>query len=188
MTHTRLSVSIETPHQYWRLHIPSSSNLSSRTQLYRVRDLLFVMPRTADPSQKAVRDDRLKGCSLAGIAGDKSKSVDFSYIFKHSCISINNTAGVYMRDASINLRVKPEQRDLIDQAAAALGRNRSDFIMSVACERAQAVLIDRVFFTVNAERMEKFMSLLDTSTDESVRGMEKLMAVKPIWLKQTSLG
>lgn len=34
-----------------------------------------------------------------------------------------------MRDAAINLRAKPEQRDLIDQAAAVLGRARSDFML-----------------------------------------------------------
>jgi uncharacterized Ntn-hydrolase superfamily protein len=33
-----------------------------------------------------------------------------------------------MRDAAINLRALPEQRDLIDQAASLLGKNRSDFM------------------------------------------------------------
>jgi GNAT superfamily N-acetyltransferase len=31
------------------------------------------------------------------------------------------------------------QRDLIDQAANLLGKNRSDFMLEAACERAQAV-------------------------------------------------
>ena len=34
-----------------------------------------------------------------------------------------------MRDAAINLRALPEQRDLIDHAAALLGKNRSDFML-----------------------------------------------------------
>ncbi len=38
-----------------------------------------------------------------------------------------------MRDAAINLRARPEQRDLIDQAAQLLGKNRSDFMLEVAC-------------------------------------------------------
>jgi uncharacterized protein (DUF1778 family) len=33
---------------------------------------------------------------------------------------------IAMRDASINLRAHAEQRDLIDQAARLLGKNRSD--------------------------------------------------------------
>ena len=50
-----------------------------------------------------------------------------------------------MRDAAINLRALPEQRDLIDHAARLLGKNRSDFMLEVACERAQAVVLDQVF-------------------------------------------
>ena len=41
-----------------------------------------------------------------------------------------------MRDAAINLRALPEQRDLIDHAAQLLGKNRSDFMLEAACERA----------------------------------------------------
>lgn len=43
-----------------------------------------------------------------------------------------------MRVAAINLRALAEQRDLIDQAARVLGKNRSDFMLEAACERAQA--------------------------------------------------
>ena len=48
-----------------------------------------------------------------------------------------------MRDAAINLRALPEQRDLIDHAANLLGKNRSDFMLEAACDRAQAVVLDQ---------------------------------------------
>ncbi len=51
-----------------------------------------------------------------------------------------------MRDAAINLRALPEQRDLIDHAASLLGKNRSDFMLEAACDKAQAVVLDQVFF------------------------------------------
>ncbi len=51
-----------------------------------------------------------------------------------------------MRDAAVNLRALPEQRDLIDYAADLLGKNRSDFMLEAACERAQSVVLDQVFF------------------------------------------
>lgn len=51
-----------------------------------------------------------------------------------------------MRDAAINLRAHPQQRDLIDQAAMLLNKNRSDFMLEAACDKAQAVLLDQVFF------------------------------------------
>lgn len=49
-----------------------------------------------------------------------------------------------MRDAAINLRALPEQRDLIDCAAKLLGKNRSDFMLEAACSAAQAVVLDPV--------------------------------------------
>lgn len=53
-----------------------------------------------------------------------------------------------MRDAAINLRALPEQRDLIDQAANLLGKNRSDFMLEAACERALSVVLDQVHFSL----------------------------------------
>lgn len=85
-----------------------------------------------------------------------------------------------MRDAAINLRALPEQRDLIDQAASLLGKNRSDFMLEAACERAQAVLLDQVFFALDAEKFQKFTALLD-ETPSSNEGLERLMAVKAPW-------
>ena len=66
-----------------------------------------------------------------------------------------------MRDASINLRAHAEQRDLIDQAARLLGKNRSDFMLEAACEKAQGVMLDQVFFTLSAQGFQRFCELLD---------------------------
>ena len=85
-----------------------------------------------------------------------------------------------MRDAAINLRARPEQRDLIDQAAQILGKNRSDFMLEVACERAKSVLIDQVFFNLDTERFEAFNALLDAPVAANP-GLERLMAVKAPW-------
>lgn len=85
-----------------------------------------------------------------------------------------------MRDAAINLRALPEQRDLIDQAAALLGKNRSDFMLEAACERAQAVMLDQVFFNLDADKFRQFTSLLDAPPAPNP-GLERLMAVKAPW-------
>ena len=66
-----------------------------------------------------------------------------------------------MRDAAINLRALPEQRDLIDHAASLLGKNRSDFMLEAACERAQPVVLDQVFFNLDADKFQQFTALLD---------------------------
>jgi len=85
-----------------------------------------------------------------------------------------------MRDAAINLRAKPEQRDLIDQAATLLGKNRSDFMLEAACERAQAVVLDQVFFSLDAEKFAQFNALLDAPAAPNA-GLERLMAVQAPW-------
>ncbi|MHB8370112.1 MAG: type II toxin-antitoxin system TacA family antitoxin [Leptospirales bacterium] len=54
-----------------------------------------------------------------------------------------------MRDAAINLRALLQQRDLIEQAAQLLGKNRSDFMPEAACDKAQAVVLDQVFFNLD---------------------------------------
>ena len=85
-----------------------------------------------------------------------------------------------MRAAAINLRALPEQRDLIDHAATVLGKNRSDFMLEAACERAQSVLLDQVFFALDAEKFQQFAAMLDAPPSAN-EGLERLMAVKAPW-------
>lgn len=85
-----------------------------------------------------------------------------------------------MRDASINLRALPEQRELIDRAASLLGKNRSDFMLEAACERAKAIVLDQIFFTLDENRFREFTALLDSPGDANP-GLERLMAIKAPW-------
>lgn len=85
-----------------------------------------------------------------------------------------------MRDATINLRALSEQRDLIDYAASLLGKNRSDFMLEAACDRAQAVVLDQTFFKLDAEKFDEFTRLLDAPPAQNP-GLERLMAVKAPW-------
>jgi uncharacterized protein (DUF1778 family) len=85
-----------------------------------------------------------------------------------------------MRDTAINLRALAEQRDLIDHAASLLGKNRSDFMLEAACERAQAVVLDQVLFSLDAEKFRQFTALLDAPPAPNP-GLERLLAVKPPW-------
>jgi uncharacterized protein (DUF1778 family) len=88
-----------------------------------------------------------------------------------------------MRDAAINLRARPEQRDLIDQAAQLLGKNRSDFMLEAACDKAQSVLLDQVFFRMDAARFRQFVKLLDAPAGANP-GLERLMAIRPAWSRK----
>ncbi|TAN49446.1 MAG: DUF1778 domain-containing protein [Methylococcaceae bacterium] len=83
---------------------------------------------------------------------------------------------------SINIRAKARQRDLIDQAAKRQGRSRSDFMLEASCRAAEDVLLDQVFFTVDANTFAKFQALLDNPlppTDE----LRRLLKTKAPWEK-----
>jgi len=85
-----------------------------------------------------------------------------------------------MRAAAINLRALPEQRELIDHAANLLGKNRSDFMLEAACERAQSVLLNQVFFGLDADKFQQFTAMLDAPPSPN-EGLERLMSVKAPW-------
>ena len=90
-----------------------------------------------------------------------------------------------MRDAAINLRARPAQRDLIDQAAELLGKSRSDFMLEAACDKAQSVLLDQIFFRLDADKLRQFTKLLDAPPAHNP-GLERLMAVKAPWRKKSA--
>ena len=85
-----------------------------------------------------------------------------------------------MRDAAIHLRALPQQRDLIDQAAQLLGKNRSDFMLEAACDKAQSVLLDQVFFKLDDAKFRQFTAMLDEPPTSNA-GLERLLAVKAPW-------
>ncbi len=86
-----------------------------------------------------------------------------------------------MRDAAINLRALPEQRDLIDYAAQLLGKNRSDFMLQAACDKAQSVVLDQVFFNLDSEKFRRFTEMLDAPPAVNP-GLERLLAVNAPWV------
>jgi uncharacterized protein (DUF1778 family) len=92
-----------------------------------------------------------------------------------------------MRDAAINLRARPDERDLIDEAARVLGKNRSDFMLEAACDKAQSVLLDQVFFRLDAAKFRQFVKLLDAPPGPNP-GLERLMAVRPPWARKSARG
>lgn len=75
------------------------------------------------------------------------------------------------RDVTINIRAHQAQRELIDRAAEALGKNRSDFMLDTACREAEAVLLDRRLFMLEDETFQQFVRLLDAppSVNENLR-------------------
>jgi uncharacterized protein (DUF1778 family) len=50
---------------------------------------------------------------------------------------------------------------LVDGAAKALGRSRSDFMLETACREAETVLLDQRNFALSDDAFKRFTALLD---------------------------
>jgi len=63
--------------------------------------------------------------------------------------------------ATLNVRIKPEDRDLIDRAAQLLGKSRTDFLLESARRAAQDALLDQTLFKVAPAVYAQFVARLD---------------------------
>ena len=84
------------------------------------------------------------------------------------------------RNVTINIRARQRQRDLIDEAAAVLGRNRSDFMLEAACREAESVLLDRRVFALDEATWERFTALLD-APPRDLPQLRKLLSTPAPW-------
>jgi uncharacterized protein (DUF1778 family) len=64
---------------------------------------------------------------------------------------------------TLNLRIKPDERGLIDRAAELTGKTRTDFVLEAARRAAVDALSDRTLFSVDAKTYAKFVAALDSS-------------------------
>src|ERR1700759_2298997 len=62
---------------------------------------------------------------------------------------------------SINLRVETHTRRLIDDAAAILGKTRTEFMIERARREAIDVLLDQRLFVLDSDRCDAFLRALD---------------------------
>lgn len=62
---------------------------------------------------------------------------------------------------TLNLRVKPELRGLIDRAAKITGKNRTEFVLNAARHAAEDALMDRTVFAVKPKAYAEFLARLD---------------------------
>lgn len=62
---------------------------------------------------------------------------------------------------TLNLRIKPELRGLIDRAAVITGKNRTEFVLEAARHAAEDALMDRTVFSVDPKVYREFLARLD---------------------------
>jgi uncharacterized protein (DUF1778 family) len=81
---------------------------------------------------------------------------------------------------TLNIRIKPEVRGLIDRAAELAGRNRTDFVLDAARRAAEGVLLDRTLFVVSPKAYREFLARLDAPPKPNER-LRKSMRTPAPW-------
>ena len=80
---------------------------------------------------------------------------------------------------SLNLRIKPEERGLIDRAAKTLGKNRTDFVLDAARRAAEDALLDRTVLMVSPKAYAEFLARLDAPPQPNQRLQKTLRTIAP---------
>jgi len=83
---------------------------------------------------------------------------------------------------TLNIRIKPEERGLIDRAARARGKNRTDFILDAARLAAEEALLDQAIIAVSPEVYAEFVARLDMPPRSNER-LRKTMQTPAPWDK-----
>lgn len=99
-----------------------------------------------------------------------------------SSASAAERSSVVDTKGSINLRIEAKTRQLIDDAAAILGKTRTEFMVESARRQAIDVLLDQRLFALDPERFDAFMHLLDAPPAPGPK-LHSLLRRVPAWQK-----
>ncbi len=81
---------------------------------------------------------------------------------------------------TLNVRIKPEDRNLIDRAAHLLGKSRTDFLLDAGRRAAEDTLLDRTLFKVSPKAYKDFIARLDASPAPNEK-LRRTMTTKAPW-------
>ena len=80
---------------------------------------------------------------------------------------------------TLNLRIRPEVRGLIDRAAELVGKNRTDFVLDAARRAAEDALMERTVFAFHAKAYRAFVARLDAPPKPNRRLRKSLQTPAP---------
>lgn len=81
---------------------------------------------------------------------------------------------------SINLRIEEQTREMIDSAAALLGKTRTEFMVESARRLAIEVLLDQRLFQLDSDKYDAFISALDNAPPPGAK-LRALLRRPPVW-------
>ncbi|TFI57325.1 DUF1778 domain-containing protein [Sphingomonas parva] len=95
-------------------------------------------------------------------------------------VAVTGRRGAADTRNSINLRVETQTRQMIDEAAALLGKTRTEFMVDSARALAIDVLLDQRLFVLDATRYDAFVHALDNPPAPGPK-LRALLRRKPAW-------
>ncbi len=84
------------------------------------------------------------------------------------------------QSVAINMKADPRVRSLIDRAAKLAHKNRTEFVLEAAVQRAEEVIVDQALISVDAERYQKFLDALDAAPVSNPR-LQRVLNSKTPW-------
>jgi uncharacterized protein (DUF1778 family) len=101
-------------------------------------------------------------------------------IYKEAAMARTEVREATGRNETINLRASQKQKALIDRAAEALGRSRSDFMLETVCREAETVLLDRRYFALSQDAFKRFTAMLDDPPASNPK-LRRLLQTRAPW-------
>lgn len=81
---------------------------------------------------------------------------------------------------ALNMRITPDERNLIDRAAAARGQTRTDFILAAARAAAEETLVEATLVRATPEVFAEFLARLDAAPAPNER-LKRTMHTPAPW-------
>jgi uncharacterized protein (DUF1778 family) len=100
----------------------------------------------------------------------------------HATVTLAEPSPAADTKGSINLRIEAGTRQLIDDAAAILGKTRTEFMVESARRQAIDVLLDQRLFVLDSNRYNAFMNALDNPPAPGPK-LRSLLRRAPAWRK-----
>ncbi len=95
-------------------------------------------------------------------------------------VTLANRSSSADTKGSINLRIETRTRQLIDDAAAVLGKTRTEFMIESARRQAIDVLLDQRLFVLDPKRYDAFVLALDNPPAPGPK-LRSLLRRVPAW-------
>ncbi|WOJ30433.1 DUF1778 domain-containing protein [Citrobacter koseri] len=90
------------------------------------------------------------------------------------------TNSISPKRETLNLRIRSAERDLIDRAAKAKGKNRTDFVLEAARAAAEETLIEQRIIMADPDAYQEFLARLDQAPAPNA-ALRKTMQTPAPW-------